>query len=64
MVERYGSERLWMNCACDWGVSVPLAVPKTALEMRKRGHCADAIDFLIFRNPCRFLRQSPSLTLS
>jgi len=64
MVERYGSDRLWLNCACDWGASDPLAVPKTALEMRKRGHSDDAIDFLIYRNPCRFLRQSPVFTLS
>src|SRR5439155_19647257 len=37
MIEVYGQERIWMNSACDWGVSVPLAVPRTALEMRKRG---------------------------
>jgi uncharacterized protein len=64
MVESYGSDRLWLNCACDWGASDPLAVPKTALEMRKRGHSEDAIDFLIYRNPCRFLGQSPVFKLS
>jgi predicted metal-dependent TIM-barrel fold hydrolase len=64
MVERYGSDRLWLNCACDWGASDPLAVPKTALEMRKRGHSEDAIDFLLYRNPCRFLSQSPVFKLS
>jgi uncharacterized protein len=64
MVERYGSDRLWLNCACDWGPSDPLSIPKTALEMRKRGHSEDAIDFLIYRNPCRFLRQSQAFTLS
>src|SRR5258708_19014376 len=50
MVEMYGDERVWMNCACDWGVSDPLAVPKTALEMRRRAHSAEAIDKLIFQN--------------
>jgi predicted metal-dependent TIM-barrel fold hydrolase len=58
MVEIYGSERIWMNCACDWGVSDPLAVPKTALEMKRRGHSVEAIDKLIFENPQRFLSQS------
>lgn len=58
MVEVYGSQRVWMNSACDWGVSDPLAVPKTALEMRRRGHSAEAIDQLIFQNPMRFLSQS------
>jgi predicted metal-dependent TIM-barrel fold hydrolase len=27
IIERYGPDRLWMNSACEWGVSVPLAVP-------------------------------------
>ncbi len=59
MVEMYGDERVWMNSACDWGVSDPLAVPKTALEMRKRGHSEEAIDKLVCRNPIRFLGQCP-----
>ena len=58
MVELYGSDRLWMNSACDWGVSVPLAVPRAALEMRQRGHSAKAVDALIYGNPARFLSQS------
>src|SRR5215469_204323 len=58
MVEVYGNERIWMNCACDWGVSDPLAVPKTALEMKKRGHSGEAIDKLVFQNPMKFLGQS------
>src|SRR5256886_6405721 len=58
MVEVYGNERIWMNSACDWGISDPLAVPQTALEMRRRGHSAEAIDKLIFQNPFRFLSQS------
>jgi predicted metal-dependent TIM-barrel fold hydrolase len=63
MIERYGPERLWMNSACDWGDSVPLAVPYTALEMRKRGHSADLIDQVIYRNPYTFLSQCPKFQL-
>jgi predicted metal-dependent TIM-barrel fold hydrolase len=63
MVEVYGNERVWMNSACDWGVSDPLAVPKTALEMRKRGHSEEAIDKLIFQNPVKFLGQCPKFTV-
>jgi predicted metal-dependent TIM-barrel fold hydrolase len=59
MIENYGGERVWMNSACDWGVSVPLAVPYAALEMRKRSYAADQIDRLIFQNPARFMSQSP-----
>jgi uncharacterized protein len=59
MIECYGGERVWMNSACDWGVSVPLAVPYAALEARKRGYAAERIDDLVFKNPARFMSQSP-----
>src|SRR5713226_3517841 len=57
LIESYGSERLWMNSACDWGISVPLAVPYAALEMRRRGHTPDAVDRMLYLNPLRFLSQ-------
>jgi uncharacterized protein len=63
IVELYGLERLWMNSACDWGVSVPLAVPYAAMEMRRRGHSPEAVDRLIYQNPLRFLRQCPKFNL-
>lgn len=63
MVESYGGERVWMNSACDWGVSVPLAVPYAALEMRRRGHSAETVDRLIFQNPVRFMSQCPKFKL-
>ena len=63
MIELYGHERLWMNSACDWGVSVPLAVPRTALEMSRRGHKAETIDQMIYQNPARFLGQCPKFKL-
>ena len=59
ILDMHGSERLWMNSACDWGESVPLAIPKTALEMRRRGWSAEAIDQVIYRNPVQFLGQNP-----
>ena len=63
IVEQYGNERIWMNSACDWGISIPLAVPRTALEMRKRGHSPEAIDRLIYQNPVRFMSQCPKFKL-
>src|SRR5665213_1876334 len=63
MIDLYGRERLWMNSACDWGVSVPLAVPHAALEMRRRGHTAATIDQLIYQNPLQFLSQSGKFKL-
>ena len=64
MIETYGPERLWMNSACDWGVSVPLAVPRAGLEMRRRGHNAAAVDRMLHGNPLQFLAQSPKFKLA
>jgi hypothetical protein len=64
MIERYGPERLWMNSACDWGVSVPLAVPYAALELRRRGHDLKAIDRMVYQNPLQFLSQNPRFKLA
>src|SRR5215467_14549830 len=63
IIECYGSDRLWMNSACDWGISVPLAVPYAALEMRRRGHTPEAIDRMIFQNPVKFLSQNSRFIL-
>jgi predicted metal-dependent TIM-barrel fold hydrolase len=52
-----------MNSACDWGVSVPLAVPRAGLEMRRRGHSAAAVDRMLHGNPLQFLAQSPNFKL-
>ena len=59
IIECHGHERLWLNSACDWGVSDPLAVPKTALELRRRGHSEEIIDKILFKNPHTFLSQTP-----
>ena len=64
ILERYAGENLWMNSACDWGHSDPLAVPKTCLEMRRRGHAAADIDRIAFENPVRFLSQSPRFSVA
>jgi uncharacterized protein len=63
MLELYGSERLWLNSACDWGHSDPLSVPRTALEMRRRGYDAAFIDRVLFQNPFAFLSQNPKFQL-
>ncbi|MEO8151134.1 MAG: TatD family hydrolase [Bacteroidia bacterium] len=37
IIKQYGSDRIFINSAADWGVSDPLAVPKTAALMLERG---------------------------
>ncbi|MCL4790172.1 MAG: metal-dependent hydrolase, partial [Verrucomicrobia bacterium] len=63
ILETYGDERLWLYRAFDWVVSDPLAVPKTALEMKRRGHLAAAIHRVIYENPRTFLGQCPKFKL-
>lgn len=58
IIEMYGTDRIWMNSAGDWGHSDPLAVPKARLEMRRRGHSDATIDKVTLENPKTFLGQS------
>src|SRR6185369_5161992 len=50
LVEKFGPERLIVDSACDWGVSDPLAVPKTARLMAQRGVSTDAIHQVVYSN--------------
>ncbi len=50
IVESYGPERLIVDSACDWGVSDPLAVAKTARLMAQRGVSAEAIRQVVYDN--------------
>ena len=63
MVERFGVERVVINSACDWGPSVPIAVPQLIQMMKKRGHSDEFIHRLVYENPCEFLRQSSHFDL-
>ena len=61
--EMYGTERIWINSAGDWGPSDPLAVPKARLEMTARGHDQATVDRISFDNPLQFLQQSGKFDL-
>jgi predicted metal-dependent TIM-barrel fold hydrolase len=50
IVRRYGPERLIVDSACDWGVSDPLAVPRTARLMAERGIDPGAIRAVTYAN--------------
>jgi hypothetical protein len=58
LVKRYGSERILVNSAADWGVSDPLKVPKTAQALRAGGVSEDAIETICWKNPIAFFAQS------
>ncbi len=50
IVKQYGPERIMVNSAADWGISDPLAVPKTAALMIARGISAADIELVTYRN--------------
>ena len=63
MLEIFGNENVWLNSACDWGISDPLSVPKAALEMRRRGYDDEYIDDIVYKNPVKFMSQSDKFKL-
>jgi predicted metal-dependent TIM-barrel fold hydrolase len=63
LVRRYGSERILVNSAADWGISDPLKVPKTVAVMREQGIGDDVIAAIVWDNPVRFFGQSGRLVL-
>jgi uncharacterized protein len=63
LVKRYGSERIVINSAADWGVSDPLKVPKTAAALRQAGVSEAEIETIVWRNPVAFFAQSGRLEL-
>ena len=56
IVRQYGSERIIVDSACDWGVSDPLAVPKTAALMAQKGIDAATIHAVTYTVSARGLR--------
>ena len=54
----FGTERVMVNSAGDWGHSDPLAVPELIFEMRRRGHDDARIKKVVFDNPLTFFAQS------
>jgi len=63
LVKRYGSERILINSAADWGVSDSLKVPKTVKAMREAGISEETIQTIVWENPIDFFRQSGRLKL-
>jgi uncharacterized protein len=63
IVEKFGSDRICIAGACDWGPSDPIAVPRFIMEMRRRRHSEELIQRMVFDNPVQFLSQSPKFRL-
>lgn len=63
LVHRFGTNRMIINSAADWGVSDPLKVPKTAQAMRAGGIREEDIETIVWQNPVTFFSQSGKLDL-
>jgi predicted metal-dependent TIM-barrel fold hydrolase len=50
LVKKYGSERVIVDSSADWGVSDPLAVPKTANLMLEQGVPASDVEKACYAN--------------
>jgi predicted metal-dependent TIM-barrel fold hydrolase len=63
LIRKYGSERILINSAADWGVSDPLKVPRTVALMRDSGIAEPDIERIAWANPVTFFAQSGRLEL-
>jgi predicted metal-dependent TIM-barrel fold hydrolase len=61
LVKEYGSERIIINSAADWGKSDPLKVPKTAAAMKSAGIDDETIERIVWSNPVEFFSQGGRL---
>jgi predicted metal-dependent TIM-barrel fold hydrolase len=58
VARRYGSNRIFIDSSADWGVSDPLAVPKTARLMLDRGIAAQDVEAICYGNALKAFGQS------
>ncbi|WP_236979187.1 TatD family hydrolase [Membranihabitans maritimus] len=64
IVKKYGPERIMVNSAADWGISDPLAVPKTAALMTMKGIPAEHIKLVTYNNAIEAFGQSGQINES
>ena len=58
IARKYGSDHIFIDSSADWGVSDPLAVPKTARLMLERGIAAKDVDAICYGNALKAFGQS------
>ena len=63
LLKQYGTEKMVVNSAADWGRSDPLKVPKTGQAMRDAGFSERDIEQVLFLNPINFFAQSGRISV-
>jgi uncharacterized protein len=64
VVQQYGPERIMVNSAADWGISDPLAIPKTAALMVMHGIPREQIRAVTYQNAIDAFGQSGQLDVA
>lgn len=64
ILQQYGTERMLVNSAADWGKSDPLRTRLTGEAMLAAGFTEDDVDRVLWQNPIEFYGQSDRLELS
>lgn len=64
LVKKYGPERIMVNSAADWGISDPLAVPKTAALMKIKGISDEDIRLVTYQNAIDAFAQSGQINVN
>ncbi|HEY5791437.1 MAG TPA: TatD family hydrolase [Gammaproteobacteria bacterium] len=62
LLQQYGTEKMIVNSAADWGRSDPLKVPKTGRAMLAAGFSEAQVEQVLFFNPIDFYAQSGQLS--
>jgi len=63
LLQEYGTEKMIVNSAADWGQSDPLKVPKTGEAMRAAGFSDADIEKVLFTNPIEYFAQSGQISI-
>ena len=64
IVKEYGPTRIMVNSAADWGISDPLAIPKTAALMKIKGIDVETIRQVTYQNALDAFAQSGQINES
>lgn len=63
LLQEYGTEKMVVNSAADWGKSDPLKVPKTGQAMLSTGFSQADITKVLFENPINYYAQSGKISI-
>jgi uncharacterized protein len=63
ILKEYGTDKVLVNSAADWGRSDPLKTYRTGMQMLEAGFSESDVDKVLWQNPVEFYGQSGRLVL-